>query len=99
MRNQPEAVLTDGDHAIVAAVLHVWPDAHHRLCLWHIFQNAAKNIGHIVNRKTGFDKKFTRCVLHSVDEVTFMSDWEEMIKIYDLKDYLWLQNLYAEKAK
>ena len=92
---QPKVVLTDGDNAITAAVSHVWPDAHHRLCLWHIFQNAAKNIGHIFNQKTGFDKKFTRCVLESVDEVTFMSDWEEMIQIYDLEDCLWLQNLYA----
>ena len=47
----------------------------------------------------GFDKKFTRYVLESVDEVTIMSDWEAMIQIYDLKDYLWLQNLYAEKEK
>ena len=96
---QPEVVLTDGDHAIATAVSHVWPDAHHCLCLWHIFQNAAKNIGHIFNQKTGFDKKFTRCVLESVDEVTFMSDWEKMIQIYDLEDCVWLQNLYADKEK
>ena len=70
----PGVVLTDGDHAIAAAVSHVWPYAHHRLCLWHIFQNAAKNIGHIFNQKTRFDKKFRKCVLEIIDKVTFMSN-------------------------
>ena len=28
-----------------------------------------------------------------------MSDWEEMIQTYDLKDCVWLQNLYANKKK
>ena len=78
---------------------HVWPYAHHCLCLWHFFQIAANNIGHIFNQKTGFDKKFRQCVLESIDEVTFISDWEQMIQMYNPENCVWLQHLYVDKEK
>ena len=28
-----------------------------------------------------------------------MSDWEEMIQMYDLEDCVWLENLYARQRE
>ncbi|XP_031504039.1 protein FAR1-RELATED SEQUENCE 5-like isoform X2 [Nymphaea colorata] len=95
----PQVVLTDIDNAIAVAVSHVWPNAHHRLCLWHIFQNAEKCIGHILNQKTGFKESFTRCIFQCEDDDTFRFAWEQMILVYNLEKNLWLQRLYKDKGK
>ena len=41
---RPETTFTDGDHAIKRVVATVMPQATHRLCSWHIQNNATKNI-------------------------------------------------------
>ncbi|KAK9665410.1 hypothetical protein RND81_14G110800 [Saponaria officinalis] len=38
-------ILTDQDKAIAKAVRTVFPDTPHRLCLWHMMRNGAKNLG------------------------------------------------------
>lgn len=35
---QPPLALTDQDAALRKAVLEIFPDSHHRLCMWHITQ-------------------------------------------------------------
>lgn len=35
---QPPLVLTDQDGAVRKAVLKMFPESHHRLCMWHITQ-------------------------------------------------------------
>ncbi|CAN6443779.1 unnamed protein product [Victoria cruziana] len=95
----PQVVLTDIDNAIAVAVSHVWPNAHHRLCLWHVFQNAEKNICHVLNQKTGFKESFKRCIFQCEDDDTLRSSWEQMIQVYNLEKNLWLQKLYTDKEK
>ncbi|CAN6443778.1 unnamed protein product [Victoria cruziana] len=95
----PRVVLTDDDNVIALAVFHIWPSAHHRLCLWHIFQNAEKNIGDLLNQKTGFKESFIKCILQCEDENTFQSTWEQMIHVYNLEENIWLQKLYKDKEK
>ncbi|KAF1885823.1 hypothetical protein Lal_00042696 [Lupinus albus] len=49
----PKCVITDGDLSIKNAIKRVFPAAHHRLCAWHICNNAGKNI-----KKNNFHKDF-----------------------------------------
>lgn len=44
---RPKTIFTDQAASIAAAIEEVLPDSHHRLCLWHIFQNAAKHLNHV----------------------------------------------------
>jgi len=39
------AVFGDGDPGIPGAIADVFPDAKHKLCLWHLGNNFAVNIG------------------------------------------------------
>ncbi|XP_031504220.1 protein FAR1-RELATED SEQUENCE 5-like isoform X4 [Nymphaea colorata] len=95
----PQTVLTDGDNAIAVAVSHIWPNAHHRFCLWHILQNAGKNIGDILDQKMGFKESFTRWIFQCEDDDTFRSAWEQMVHFYNLEENIWLQKLYEDKEK
>jgi zinc finger SWIM domain-containing protein 3 len=44
----PSTIFTDQDAAMAAAISHVFPNTAHRLCLWHIGQNAVKHLGPII---------------------------------------------------
>ncbi|KAL9677190.1 hypothetical protein QQ045_005418 [Rhodiola kirilowii] len=41
----PQTFFTDQDAAIAKAVLHVMPGTFHRLCIWHLMQNAIEKVG------------------------------------------------------
>ena len=44
---QPKTILTDQCAAMANAIVKVFPDTKHRLCVWHIYQNAAKKLSHV----------------------------------------------------
>ena len=57
MNRKPISVVTDGDRAMCKAIKKVLPDACHRLCSWHLQQNAFTNV-HIKD----FTSIFARCM-------------------------------------
>lgn len=52
----PKTIFTDQAQAIGNAVKEVMPDTHHRLCLWHIFQNAARHLSHVYAANEDFTR-------------------------------------------
>ena len=44
MGSRPGAILTDQCNAIGKAIEIVFPQVRHRLCIWHILHNAARNL-------------------------------------------------------
>jgi zinc finger SWIM domain-containing protein 3 len=46
----PSIIFTDHDAAIAGAYAYVFRNTSHRLCLWHIYLNAAKHLGHVVQK-------------------------------------------------
>ena len=43
----PKSILIDQDLAMAKALALQWPETHHRLCIWHIYQNAAKYLSSV----------------------------------------------------
>nr|XP_029152521.1 protein FAR1-RELATED SEQUENCE 8-like [Arachis hypogaea] len=43
-RKAPKAVITDGNPSMRLAIMHVFPDAHHRLCVWHLLRNTTAHV-------------------------------------------------------
>nr|KYP66793.1 Protein FAR1-RELATED SEQUENCE 5 [Cajanus cajan] len=41
---KPKTILTDQDAAMAKALALVWPETCHRLCIWHLYQNALKKL-------------------------------------------------------
>jgi zinc finger SWIM domain-containing protein 3 len=60
--NHPSTIFMDQDVAMVGAIAYVFPNTRHRLCLWHIYLNAAKHLSHIIHIHPKFLIDFKGCV-------------------------------------
>ncbi|KAL8143379.1 hypothetical protein V2J09_016411 [Rumex salicifolius] len=58
----PKTILTHQDVAMSMALASQWPRINHRLCIWHIFQNATTHLAHLFSRDKGFSKDLSDCV-------------------------------------
>ncbi|XP_058085585.1 protein FAR1-RELATED SEQUENCE 5-like [Magnolia sinica] len=95
----PQTILTDQDKAMSSAIKTELRRTVHRICVWHMFQNACKHLSHLFNSSESFGKDFSRCVYDFDDEGEFHHAWETMIQKYDLTNNTWLQQLFNEKEK
>jgi zinc finger SWIM domain-containing protein 3 len=91
----PNTIFTDQCAAMVAAIRIVFLDTRHRLCLWHIFQNAAKHLSHVIEEHPLFLSEFKKCVYQESSVEYFDKLWNELLKKYKLENNSWLKNLYA----
>ena len=49
---KPKTIFTDQDLAMAKALVFKWLETYHRLCIWNLYQNVAKNLsGVFVNSK------------------------------------------------
>ncbi|KAL1554560.1 hypothetical protein AAHA92_15106 [Salvia divinorum] len=80
MGKRPKTILTDQDQAMSAALASKWLSTYHRLCVWHIFQNAAIHLSSVFSSfKNTFAADFSRCVYDFEEESEFLDAWNEML--------------------
>ncbi len=94
----PQTIMTDQDGAIGSAVDHVFYGVQHRLCLWHICENAKKNIKGLMCIES-FSKMFYRCLYHCATASEFYDAWSKMLGSFNCCNVGWLKNLYAARFK
>ncbi|XP_021757130.1 protein FAR1-RELATED SEQUENCE 5-like [Chenopodium quinoa] len=96
---KPKTILTDQDQAMANALSTKWPDTYHRLCVWHMYQNAAKHLHHVFEKFKDFAKDFSSCVYDYDDEANFIDAWDNMLVKYDLVGNSWLERVYNLREK
>ncbi|XP_058108888.1 protein FAR1-RELATED SEQUENCE 5-like [Magnolia sinica] len=96
---QPRTILTDQCAAMGNAIADVMPETYHRLCIWHIYQNAAKHLSNVFHGSKSFEYDFSRCVYDYEEEEEFLIAWNNMLEKYDLMQNKWLQALFKERNK
>ncbi|KAG8369966.1 hypothetical protein BUALT_Bualt14G0068100 [Buddleja alternifolia] len=94
-----QTILTDQDAAMAKALACQWPDTYHRLCVWHIFQNAAIHLSGIFAEYKDFAKNFSSCIYDHEDEGEFIDAWNKMIKNYGLQNNDWLERMFQIRKK
>jgi zinc finger SWIM domain-containing protein 3 len=96
----PSTIFTDQDAAMAGAIAYVLPNTSHRLCIWHIYQNAAKHLGHVIQKHPKkFQPAFKSCVYEDRSEFYFNKKWYDLLEDYNLKDNQWMANLYSLRRK
>ncbi|KAG8373845.1 hypothetical protein BUALT_Bualt11G0067600 [Buddleja alternifolia] len=95
---QPETIFTDQCQAMMNAIDTVFPCAHHRLCQWHINQNAPSHLGSM-NNNSGFKKLWNECMHHCDSEEEFEVTWKKMIDDYNLDGHNWLKEMYNLRCR
>ncbi|XLT82123.1 protein FAR1-RELATED SEQUENCE 5 [Arachis hypogaea] len=88
----PKAVITDGDRSMRMAINEVFPEAHHRLCAWHLLKNATTNV--CLPR---FTTLFRYCMLADIEIEEFEQHWEAMLDECGVRDVEWVQDTYRNK--
>ncbi|KAK4438956.1 protein FAR1-RELATED SEQUENCE 5 [Sesamum alatum] len=98
-RKQPKTILTDQDAAMTKALTMTWPNTCHRLCIWHIYQNAAMHLSSVFARFTSFSKDFNAWIYDFEEEEEFLCAWDEMLNKYELKSNEWLERMFKLREK
>jgi zinc finger SWIM domain-containing protein 3 len=95
----PSTIFIDQDAAMAGAIAYVFPNTSHYLCIWHIYLNAAKHPGHVINKHKEFLPAFKSCVYEDRSEYYFNKKWHELLREYNIEDDDWLANLYSLREK
>ena len=96
----PSTIFTDQDAAMAGAVAYVFPNTSHRLCLLHIYVNAATHLAHVIHKHPEkFLPDFKRCVYEDRSEAIFIEKWNELLFEYKLEENKWMKNLYDLRKK
>jgi zinc finger SWIM domain-containing protein 3 len=96
---KPNTIFTDQDPAMAKAISVVMPNTYHRLCTWHLMQNALKHIGHLLRGENGFRSELNACFKVWEEEDEFLSAWDAILHKYNVCDNSWLQRLFEVKEK
>ena len=92
-------ILTDQDPAMAKAIAKVFPESYHRLCTWHLLQNACKHVNHAYKKSDSFAADLKSCMCNFVYESDFLNAWESMLDKHDLHQNTWLQYLFEKKKR
>ncbi|XP_026419234.1 protein FAR1-RELATED SEQUENCE 5-like [Papaver somniferum] len=91
---KPISVFTSESAFISNAVSAVFPEAHHGLCLWHLFQNASKHLTEVFKASKSFSVQFKSCIYDPETLQEFEESWSKLLDEYGLRGIAWLQGLY-----
>ncbi|KAM1054748.1 hypothetical protein ACFX13_002111 [Malus domestica] len=95
----PRTIFTDQDPAMAKAILEVMPQTYHRLCLWHLMQNACKNLNTLFRGEEGVHNALTKFVDHIEEENEFVAAWYSMLDEYDAHENDWLAITFKIRKK
>ncbi|KAK9075385.1 hypothetical protein SSX86_003708 [Deinandra increscens subsp. villosa] len=96
---QPRLVLTDQDSAMAKAVLAVFKESKHRLCMWHIMRKLPSKIKGDDVQNNALRKSIHKLVWNLIlDESMFEQQWKMVIDEYGVSDNDWLQSMYAIRS-
>ncbi|XP_074314449.1 protein FAR1-RELATED SEQUENCE 5-like [Silene latifolia] len=74
---RPVSIFTDQDKAMTNALEAVYPQSRHRLCQWHIQQNAISHFGTLKYDRP-FQNMFNQCLNGYFSETKFEATWRIM---------------------
>ncbi|KAL0367697.1 UNVERIFIED_CONTAM: protein FAR1-RELATED SEQUENCE 3 [Sesamum radiatum] len=94
---QPET-FSNQCQAMTNVIDKIFPFSHHRLCQWHINQNAPSYLGNL-NCDTRFGKLWNKCMKHCDSEEEFEEAWKDMIDEFNLSGQNWLNGMYKLRHK
>jgi zinc finger SWIM domain-containing protein 3 len=96
---KPNTIFTNQDPAMANAISLVMPNTYHRLCTWHLIQNALKHIGHLFRAENGFRSDLHACFKVWEDEEELLIAWDAILHKYNVRENSWLQRLFEVKEK
>ncbi|KAK9269015.1 hypothetical protein L1049_000783 [Liquidambar formosana] len=95
----PKTILIDQDAIMAKVVSKAMPYIFHKLCKWHILQNAIKNVN-LISPKPRCIKGVLAYFMENVDDKEdFVADWEKMKDEYNVRGNKWLDTIFGLRGK
>ncbi|XP_042422989.1 protein FAR-RED IMPAIRED RESPONSE 1-like [Zingiber officinale] len=94
----PRAIITDQCKAMEIAIVEVFPNSHHRLCLWHIMKKLPAKFSSHANYKL-IKRNLKNIVYNSMTSEECDSNWKKLIEEFNLEKNDWLNSLYEIRHK
>ncbi|KAK2650418.1 hypothetical protein Ddye_017907 [Dipteronia dyeriana] len=82
-KKTPKTIITDQDAAMAKAISHVMPNTYHRLCTWHMMQNALKHVNGVFRGPGGLKSILSKFINDIEEENQFLIAWNEMLEKYN----------------
>ncbi|XP_056695284.1 protein FAR1-RELATED SEQUENCE 5-like [Spinacia oleracea] len=98
MGTKPKGICTDQCRAIGRVVEVVFPSVPHIFCLWHLLQNAMKNLGTNANWKD-IDRLIHTTVHDMMDQEEFYEAWCIIMDKYGLREAGWMKEQYETRSQ
>ncbi|XP_042410344.1 protein FAR1-RELATED SEQUENCE 6-like [Zingiber officinale] len=92
----PKAIITDQCRAMAIAIEEIFPNSHHRLCLWHIMKKLPAKLGGHAQYKM-IKKQLKNIVYNSLTVDECDERWMTMIEDFNLENNDWLKFLYEQR--
>lgn len=99
LEKAPGTIFTDQDVAMAKAILQVMPSTYHRLCTWHMMQNALKLVNSVFKGLNGVKSVLSMCMDCIEEENEFLIAWNNMLGVYDVHDNNWLKSIFELREK
>lgn len=96
---RPKTILTDQDAAMAEAIHLILPETNHRICLWHVYQNALKQLGCTFAGSSCFVNEFSSCFFDHEEEEDFINAWKTMLDAYNLLENECLHGIFEDREK
>lgn len=93
----PGVILTDQNNAIKAAIAVVFPDTHHRYCLWHVLEKFPRQLDYLSLWHDTLVAKFNKCIYKSWTEEQFEKRWWKLLDRFNLREDEWMKSLYEDR--
>ncbi|XP_057771040.1 protein FAR-RED IMPAIRED RESPONSE 1-like [Salvia miltiorrhiza] len=95
---QPEVIFSDQCQALMNAIDSQFKGAAHRLCQWHINQNAPSHFRSL-NGNSEFKRAWHHCMNWCESEEEFESLWTKMIADHGLAEHRWFASMYRLRQR
>ncbi|KAK9049343.1 hypothetical protein SSX86_031688, partial [Deinandra increscens subsp. villosa] len=93
---QPKLVLTDQDPAMRQAILKVFNESEHRLCMWHIMYKLPHKIKGDILQNTNLRKRIHKLVWNKyITSSEFEEKWNLLMADCKLENHKWLRKVFA----
>ncbi|KAL5726768.1 hypothetical protein ACHQM5_000030 [Ranunculus cassubicifolius] len=95
----PVSMLTDQDRAMTAEVARVFPDTHHRFCLWHITMKFPEKFCQVIKKNEKFHDELKLIISGSYRVKDFEDAWKAHFLKYNLHKDSWVIELFDMRSK
>lgn len=96
---KPKTILTDQDAVIAEAIDSVLPEVHCRICVWHVYQHAVKQLNHMFVGSGSFINDLSSCFFEHEEDEPFINAWNNMLDAYGLWENEWLHQMFKEREQ